>query len=201
MRYLIVLSVVLTTISTSVDLSAWKGVTPGDQRFIKVLKNMDNKKEKVHLFFKDFLFHFLFHFASFQIDLFNFFCFVFRNITSKHQLVQSSNLNATERCGICSKLRKKITGQRHWRRCGVLIVNFGHILYLFPAFYIVNFEHEFSCWVSWDFKLVKSSSDSFSRCFLVKRRLSRWTFFIYEIFRSSSILTLKWILASIILEK
>ena len=40
-----------------------------------------------------------------------------------------------EQCVKCVQMR------RHWRRSGVIIVNFEHVSHLVLVFYIVNFEH------------------------------------------------------------
>ena len=53
--------------------------------------------------------------------------------------------NARTRCEICSKLTTKITERRQWRRSGVFIVNFEHILQIFLVF-INNFEHVIPGW-------------------------------------------------------
>ena len=45
-------------------------------------------------------------------------------------LLKVSNRNTRTRCGLCSKLTIKTPEWRHWRRSGVFIVNFEHILQL-----------------------------------------------------------------------
>ena len=40
-----------------------------------------------------------------------------------------------EQCVKCVQMR------RHWRRSGIIIVNFEHVSHLVLVFYIVNFEH------------------------------------------------------------
>ena len=57
------------------------------------------------------------------------------------------NRNTRARCEICSKLTIKTPERRHWRRSGVLIVNF--LTYLTPCsnVSIVNFENVIASWV------------------------------------------------------
>ena len=45
-------------------------------------------------------------------------------------LVKVNNRNTRTSCEICSKLTIKITERRHWRRFGILNVNFEHISHL-----------------------------------------------------------------------
>ena len=45
-------------------------------------------------------------------------------------LLKVNNRNTRARCEICSKLTIKTLERRHWRRSGVFIVNFEHILHL-----------------------------------------------------------------------
>ena len=49
-------------------------------------------------------------------------------------LFQVYNRNTRKRCEIYSKLTTKTSERRHWRRSGVFIDNFEHILHLFLVF-------------------------------------------------------------------
>ena len=49
-------------------------------------------------------------------------------------LFKVNNRNARKSCEICSKLTIKTPERRSWRRSGVFIVNFEHILHLFLVF-------------------------------------------------------------------
>ena len=55
-------------------------------------------------------------------------------------LFKFNNRNIRKRCKIHSKLTIKTSEQRHWRRSGVFIVNFEHILLLFLSVSIADFE-------------------------------------------------------------
>ena len=59
-------------------------------------------------------------------------------------LFKVNNKNTREMCEIRSKLTIKTSERLHWRRSGVFIVNFEHILDLFLVFLfsfsIVDFE-------------------------------------------------------------
>ena len=46
--------------------------------------------------------------------------------------------NTRTRCEICSKLTIKTPERRHWRRSGVFIVNFEHILHFVLVFLLLN---------------------------------------------------------------
>ena len=58
-----------------------------------------------------------------------------------------NNRNTRERCKICSKLIIKAPEQCHWRRSGVFIINFEHILHLVLVISTVNFELVNADWV------------------------------------------------------
>ena len=45
-------------------------------------------------------------------------------------LFKVNNKSTRKRCEICPKLRIKTPERRHWRRFGVVIVNFEHISHL-----------------------------------------------------------------------
>ena len=72
-------------------------------------------------------------------------------------LTRASNKNTRTRCEICSKLTIKAPKRHHlpafgrntgkWRRFGVFIVNFEHILTPCSSVSIVNFEHVIAGWV------------------------------------------------------
>ena len=49
-----------------------------------------------------------------------------------------NNGNTRTRCEICSKLTIKIPERRQWRRSGVFIVNFEHILHLILVFLLLT---------------------------------------------------------------
>ena len=51
-----------------------------------------------------------------------------------------NNRNTRKRCEICSKLTIKLPEPCQWRRFGVFIVNFEHILHLFLVFFIVDLK-------------------------------------------------------------
>ena len=48
-----------------------------------------------------------------------------------------NNRNTRTRCEICSKLTKKALERRHWRRSGVFIFNFEHILHFVFVFLLL----------------------------------------------------------------
>ena len=49
-----------------------------------------------------------------------------------------NNRNTRTRCEICSKLTIKIPERRQWRRSGIFIVNFEHILHLVLVFLLLT---------------------------------------------------------------
>ena len=53
---------------------------------------------------------------------------------AKIYLFKDSNRNTRKRCEICSKLTVKTPEWRQWRRSGVFIVNFKHVVDLFLVF-------------------------------------------------------------------
>ena len=53
-------------------------------------------------------------------------------------LLKGNNRNTRKRCEICSKLTIKTQERRHWRRSGIFIVNFEHILHLFLVFLLLT---------------------------------------------------------------
>ena len=57
-----------------------------------------------------------------------------------------NNRNTRTRCEIFSKLTINPSERRHWRRFGILIVNFEHISQLVLVFSIVNFEQVNAGW-------------------------------------------------------
>ena len=57
-----------------------------------------------------------------------------------------SNRNTRTKCEICSKLTIKTPERRDWRRSGVFIVNFEHILNLVSCVFIVKFEQANAGW-------------------------------------------------------
>ena len=48
-------------------------------------------------------------------------------IPADNYIFKVNNRNTRTKCEICSKLTIKIPERRHWRRCGIFIVNFEHI--------------------------------------------------------------------------
>ena len=56
-------------------------------------------------------------------------------------------IETLEKCEICPKLTIKTPERRHWRRSGVLIINFEHISHLFSNASIVGFEQANVTWV------------------------------------------------------
>ena len=55
-------------------------------------------------------------------------------------LLKIKNWITRARCEICSKLTKKTPERCHWRRFGVFIVNFEHILHLVVVFLLLYFK-------------------------------------------------------------
>ena len=52
--------------------------------------------------------------------------------------VNKKNKKNRTKCEICSKLTIKTPDQRNWRRSGVFIVNFEHILQLILVFLLLT---------------------------------------------------------------
>ena len=61
-------------------------------------------------------------------------------------LLKVNNKNTITKLEICSKLTMSTSERHHWRRCGVFIVNFEHILHLFHG--IIGVHSPFS-WHHW----------------------------------------------------
>ena len=53
-------------------------------------------------------------------------------------LLKVNNKNTRTKCEICLKLTIKAPERRHWRRSGVFIVNFAHILHLLLVFLLLT---------------------------------------------------------------
>ena len=53
-------------------------------------------------------------------------------------LLKVNNINTRTRCEICSKLTTKTPERLHWRRSGVLTVNFEHISHLVLVFLLLT---------------------------------------------------------------
>ena len=53
-------------------------------------------------------------------------------------LLKVNNINTRTMCEICTKLIET-PERRHWRRSGVFIVNFEHILHLVLVFLLLTF--------------------------------------------------------------
>ena len=66
----------------------------------------------------------------------------FSNTRSLYQiniyLFRSKKRNTRKSCEICSKLTIKTLERRQWRRSGIFIVNFEHILHLFLVFLLLT---------------------------------------------------------------
>ena len=60
-----------------------------------------------------------------------------RHIPIGIYLLKVNDRNTRKRFEICSKLTKKTPERCHWRRCGVFIVNFEHILHLVLVFLLL----------------------------------------------------------------
>ena len=54
------------------------------------------------------------------------------------KLPKVNNRNTRTRCETCSKLTIKIPERRQWRRSGIFIVNFEHILHLVLVFLLLT---------------------------------------------------------------
>ena len=57
-------------------------------------------------------------------------------------LFKVNNRNTRTRCEICSKLTIKTSERHHWRRSGVFIVNFEHILHLVVVFLLLTLNRQ-----------------------------------------------------------
>ena len=57
--------------------------------------------------------------------------YLFRGILVNIHLFKVNNRNTRKRCEMCSKLTIKTPERRQWLRCGVFVVNFEYISYLF----------------------------------------------------------------------
>ena len=53
-------------------------------------------------------------------------------------LFKENNINTWKKCEICLKLRIITPERHHWRCCGVFIVNFKHISFLFLLFLLLT---------------------------------------------------------------
>ena len=69
-----------------------------------------------------------------QYRLIRFIKLLLRFLPADIYLLKVNNRNTSTRCEICLKLTIKTAERRHWRRSGVFIVNFKHILNLVLAF-------------------------------------------------------------------
>ena len=69
-------------------------------------------------------------------------------------LLKANNSNTTKSC-ICSNLTIKTPERHQWRRSGVFIVNFEHILQLFAGLLFVDFEQVNVSWTArkWKYTL------------------------------------------------
>ena len=65
-----------------------------------------------------------------QYRLIRFIKLLLRFLPADIYLLKVNNRNTSTRCEICLKLTIKTAERRHWRRSGVFIVNFKHIIQL-----------------------------------------------------------------------
>ena len=63
--------------------------------------------------------------------------FCLRSYPAGNYMFKVNNRNTRTRCEICSKLTIKTPEGRHWRRSGVIIVNFEHISHLVLVFLLL----------------------------------------------------------------
>ena len=82
-------------------------------------------------------------------------------------LFKVNNWNFWRRCGICSKVTIKKFERHHWRRAGVIIVNFEHISHLFQYFY---------CWL-WTGKYMLGTKIILFICFCSYFFIKKTVFF------------------------
>ena len=75
-------------------------------------------------------------YRRYDVDIF---C-LFENDPAGNYLLKVNNRSIRTRCGICLKLTIKIPERRHWRRSGIFIVNFEHILHLVLVFLLLTFN-------------------------------------------------------------
>ena len=61
-----------------------------------------------------------------------------RAIPTVNYIFKVNNRNTSRRCETCSKLTIKTPERRHWRRSGVVIVNFEHISHLVQVFLVLT---------------------------------------------------------------
>ena len=59
-------------------------------------------------------------------------------VPASSYMFKVKNRNTRTRCEICSKLTIKIPERRHWRRSGIFIVNFEHILHFVLVFLLLT---------------------------------------------------------------
>ena len=57
-------------------------------------------------------------------------------------LLEFNNKNTKTSCEVCSDLTIKTPERRQWRRSGVFIVNFDHILHLLLVFLLLTLNNE-----------------------------------------------------------
>ena len=105
------------------QIKAWKGVV----RNGKYMKNDSSK----HIQKQNLLIQYL---QSNQYRLIRFIKLLLRFLPADIYLLKVNNRNTSTRCEIYLKLTIKTAERRHWRRSGVFIVNFKHILNLVLAF-------------------------------------------------------------------
>ena len=59
-------------------------------------------------------------------------------LTANKYLLKPINKNTRKMCEICSNLTIKALERRKWRRSGVFMVSFEHILHLFLVFLLLT---------------------------------------------------------------
>ena len=59
-------------------------------------------------------------------------------LSTGNYMFKVNNRNTRTRCEICSKLTKKISKRRHWRRSGMFNFNFEHISQLVLMFLLLT---------------------------------------------------------------
>ena len=69
-----------------------------------------------------------------EIICMSLFLSIFASYPAGNYMFKVNNRNTRARCEICSELTIKIPERRHWRRSGIFIVDFEHILHLVLRF-------------------------------------------------------------------
>ena len=97
-------------------------------------------------------------------------CFQWSMISPGIYLLNVNNRNTGTRCEICSKLTIKTRERCHWRRSGVLIVNFEHISLLVLVFLLLTLNIKLPAGIGilayWNIERVKPSK-WFVGCYVI----------------------------------